>query len=219
MCIYFFLLLQQLFMYENECMTCFTHDLHSSCQSFQFHSTAVLTWNMQTHKKHPVWGSTCVLSTSYGWYFLQCAFLTRHGELSEGHSLQKRAEQLTRSVTQTYKEPHSLTVMLLCQSFVLLTNAFVSNLTERNVKNNQCGNMLMLIVCWRHVFDDVPGCGSSCGTLKPVYGGWSQLCTGRAAGERTPFAGRSTSETSSWSQWHPSRSKTHYIHVKWISSF
>lgn len=93
-----------------------------------FSFTALLFWP-GTHKhtrEHPVWGST-----SYGWCFLQCVLLTRHGELSEGHSLQKCAEQLTRSVTQTYKEPHSLTVMLLCQSFVLFTNAFVSNLRDR----------------------------------------------------------------------------------------
>lgn len=65
-------------------------------------------------------------------------FLTRHGELSEGHSLQKRAEQLARGITQTYEEPHGLTVMLLCQSFVLLTDALVSNLTERNRTDTPC---------------------------------------------------------------------------------
>lgn len=51
LCIYFFLLLQQLFINEFECVTCFTHDLQSSRQSLQLHGTAVLTWNTQTHKR------------------------------------------------------------------------------------------------------------------------------------------------------------------------
>lgn len=89
-----------------------------------FNLTVLLFWPETPNNTSHLCFCFCIfLSVVSRW-----VFLTRHGELGEGHSLQQRAEQLTRSVAQAYEQPHGFTVMLLGQSLVLLPDALVSDL-------------------------------------------------------------------------------------------
>ena len=57
-------------------------------------------------------------------------FLTCHRELSEGHPLQERAEQLTGSIFQAEEQTNSFAVVKLCQAPVLLPQVLVSHLSH-----------------------------------------------------------------------------------------